>query len=58
MGSNLTRLGGVLHTGAVGRGLADPADGDWLINQEVSADHLPFVGPEKSYTVQREHHTT
>ena len=53
-----TRLGGVLHSGASGRGLAEAADGDWLVYQEESADHLPLAGPEKSYTVQREPHTT
>lgn len=42
------RSGAVRHSGTV--------EGDWLVHDEQFADHLPFAGPEQSYTVQEEHH--
>lgn len=52
----LTRLSCVLSGGTGGRGLFEAVDGDWLVDDEEPADHLPFAGPEQSYTVQDKQH--
>lgn len=52
----LTRLRCVLSGGTAGRGLFEAVDGDGLVHDEESADHLPLVGPEQGYTVQDKQH--
>lgn len=52
----LTRLRCVLSGGTGGRGLVEAVDGDWLVYDEEPADHVPFAGPEQSYTVQDKQH--
>lgn len=47
-----TRLSGVLGGGATWCSPFQAVDGDWLVNDEESADHIPFVWPQQSYTVQ------
>lgn len=52
----LTRLSCVLSGGATGRVVLEAVDGDGLVYDEESADYLPFVRPEQSYTVQDKQH--